>query len=292
MSQHAANTYYRSPLLTLIVGLSLVMIFSFGLQIGQMDARVRSLMLQSLEPAVSLEKYIASTYQNWHLRWQIATQGADRLAQLEKINAQYKKQDELLAQLEKENNLLRTALGQRTNSEQIILQFYGHGGSWFVNGGSEEEVQVGDLVLHQGVLIGILQKVYPHYSQVRTVLDQDWRIPVKVEAADGDSDTKIEMSNSEATAEALANNKLKESQEALGLWQTSKGFAQVIQIPQTAYLATGSAILTRGGPALPADLVLATVDSWQSHPDGATWLITADTFVNLSEINLVEVQAR
>lgn len=293
-----------------------MMMISFGLQVGQLDNKVRDRLLSLLEPAAKLQQQMAQTSYHWHQRWLIASQGAERLAQLERQVVSLELQQQSVQQLQKENDLLREALRQRPSPTTITAQFYGSKESWFINAGLQEGIQVGDVVLHEGVLIGVVENSYDHYSQVATVVEQDWRLPVKIQNYSDVVSSRLDEQSaqnqvvineqaiindqeqaSDASKEAAINTTRTPisnavSTEPIGLWQTARGFTEVTQVPQTFRLATGAAILTLGTEVVPPHLPVGKVQSWHPHPDGATWQITVELYWPLSRIHTVEVRHR
>lgn len=293
------------------MGLMGLIIVSVGIQIGQLDAPVRSQLLRILEPAMVWQQSQAKWQERWQHRWRIATQGADRLAQLEQENITLQLQLQQNDEFMKENDLLRQALGQRQRPSAKYLRLYGSAGSWFVNGGADEGFQTGDIILHEGALIGMLGEVYPHFSKVQTIWQTDWRLPVlvTVDAVDAVDPNAIDRavtevntgadvqadpvaSDSATLGDDAQDTSLTSNSQVLGLWQSIRGYGEVLQVPQSAKLATGSAIVTRGNADVPPNLPLATVRRWQTHNDGATWEIIAEPYWNLADIVLVEVQPR
>lgn len=111
-------------------------------------------------------------------------------------------------------------------------------GAFTVNKGAVNGISVGDAVLYKKSLIGVVEKVYPDYSIVKTVLDPDFNVSA-YEITSG------EISYVTGTT-ALA----------------MQGRCKMANLDSTTSVAYGSIICTAGiGSDIPKGLVIGTVSS-------------------------------
>ncbi len=57
---------------------------------------------------------------------------------------------------------------------------FGFKNELFVNAGSADGVATGSAVVYQGMLVGRVITVWPHYAAVQTVFDERFRLPVRI----------------------------------------------------------------------------------------------------------------
>lgn len=234
----------------------------FGLQLGELDSLIRDTTATVLRPAtqtvISWER-IQTRIQNMVL---ILQEGSRRLAKSEYEVAQLQVEADKMALLEKENILLRDALGQQPENDNTqIFQFYGSGEAWFINGGEQSGVEAGDIVTWKGSLVGVVSEAYGQHSRVRTLMDQSWQVPVQV-----------------GTASAKA------------LLSQAHGFPEILLIPKNAPVQVEDVISTAGDETLPPSLPIGRIESLQDQPDGATRKATLRLYQSPRNIKLVEVR--
>lgn len=100
-------------------------LFSVFLQQGKLDSTVRDTVLLIQQPATTLAQDVAKMQIAVVDGWQILRFGGTRLAQQEQELSVLQAQHERLAQLERENQLLRQELGRvHRQPERRIAQNY------------------------------------------------------------------------------------------------------------------------------------------------------------------------
>jgi rod shape-determining protein MreC len=121
-----------------------------------------------------------SSFANWK---ELARENDELKARLSQGTAD----STLIAQLEKENNQLKTALGlSKGNSQSIPVGIYNiilapDGYTALLNKGADYQVSVGDLVIDENrVLIGSVQAVFAHSSRVTLISDPSFKVTVQV----------------------------------------------------------------------------------------------------------------
>lgn len=240
----------------------LVWLLLFGVQQGELDAPVREGMAQVLQPAMLWAQQGRQLNQRFRAVRTLWQMGSQRLLESEQALAQCQLSVDEQQLLEKENALLRAALGQSERPSQgTVFQFYGSGDVWFVNGGEKEGVTNGDIVMWDGSLVGVISEALPHHSQVRTLLDQSWQIPVQV-----------------GTASARA------------LLSQSRGYPEVVLLPQNVPLQNEDSVSTSGDADLPPNVPIGRIESLSDTPDGATRQATVRFYQMPRNLSLVEVK--
>jgi cell shape-determining protein MreC len=236
----------------------------FGLQLGELDGLFRDSLAIIGQPAISGVQQVQEINNRLLRMSLLLTQGSERLASAEHEIALCQVESDRLTLLEKENTLLREALGQQPRDNQPqTLQFYGSGENWFVNGGRNVQIETGNLVMWEGSLVGRVTDVYDYHSRVQTLLDQDWQIPVEV-----------------GTASAKA------------LLTQVRGFSEVQLIPKNAPVENDSLVSSAGDEYLPPNLPIGRLANLQDQPDGATKQAELQLFVHPKDIRLVEIIKR
>lgn len=289
------------PLVQLWLFAIIMVFFSFVLEQGGLSTRIRSGLLTILQPTVAAHQNLQLQQQQFENSWILLNQGGQRLVNLEnQLQAQQFDQAELKL-LQRENSLLREQLGQRNESIQQYprVRFYGRDGNFFINAGRNQNVQTNQLVFNEGVLVGLVTDVYANHSQVKTVTDQAWRFPVQIWFSPAgsraalitgfNSDSDLDLS---LTASPEANPTEDLTISTPGLWQNTRGYAEVIQVAQQHPIEVGDLVRTLGSLDLPPDYLVGRVVEVKAHPDGATWLLRVEPWQEISKIRVVEVRPR
>lgn len=242
-----------------------VIIFSVFLQQGQLDSVVRDSILRLQAPAWELTGVAQENANRLNSGFQLLRLGGGRLAVLEAEVTGEKIDQTRLAELERENQLLRQELGRVQGSEIQIYRFYGNGSEWFIDGGSQQGVQVGQHVQREGALIGVVEETYGHFSRVKTLFDKEWRVPVQIGS---------------------------DSARPRGVYDSSKGVGLVRYVPVAFPIEVNQPVRTLGDADLPPQLLLGWVEEVQPAEDQATWQITVQTAFPPSTLEWVEIHAR
>lgn len=246
------------------VWLFLLILLSFGWQLGELDGLVRDGAAWAFRPAVGVVQQIQAQAERVHTMSILLREGSRRLAQTEYALAHTKVESDRLALLERENALLRQALGQQPEGQASqVLQFYGRGEVWFVNGGTANGVSAGQVVTWEGSLVGVIEEPYRRHSRVRTLLDESWQIPVEV----GTSSAKALLSR-------------------------SRGYPEILFLPNQSPVQDGDTVSTAGDAQLPPHLPIGRVHNLTDHTDGATKTAQVELYVSPSQLQLVEMEER
>ncbi len=223
---------------TYFLRLGIVVAVSVAFLLGQQGGLVgplRGLIMISLRPGWAAAQAYAQIRQTVYADWLFLTQGGSRLAAAEHELARQQVAAEVVAELTKENALLRQELG-RVVPEQAIYRFYGGGTNWFIDGGCRQGVQPGAPVLYEGALVGQIDKVEANFSSVQTIMDRSFRLPVEVGTA-----------------------------SAQGLFMVSRGAPEVSQLAADQPLSTGDQVISLGFAQVPPHLILGKVTIIQTE---------------------------
>lgn len=106
--------------------------------------------------------------------------GGALLAKLESDLSKMTLENDSLELLKRENALLRQELGDRTRQDTSFFALSGWREQWFIDGGCRDGVVQNAPVLFEGSLIGQIVEVKETSSQISTLLDSSWRVPVSI----------------------------------------------------------------------------------------------------------------
>ncbi len=213
-----------------------------------------------LQPGLAAARTSRESFQAWKNMAAFVRQGGERLAAAEKELATNRIQGSHLVDLEKENLLLRAELG-RQNDEQAVFRFYGGGGEWFIDGGCQHGIHSETPVYFQGSLVGQVTHSEPGFSEVRTILGQDFRQPVKIGTA-----------------------------SARGLLQNSRGVTEVVALSLRSGVQSGDLVLTQGLGAIPPDKPIGTVRQVAADAATGSMTVEVDPLFIPAQIDWVTVQ--
>jgi len=242
-----------------------VILFSVFLDHGQLDAVVRDTMFGVQKPAWELSGSAQQAARKMHSGILLVRWGGTRLAQLEAEVTGEKIDATRLAELERENQLLRLELGRVQGTEVKVYRFYGNGSEWFIDGGSRQGVQVGQHVQREGALVGVVEETYSHFSRVKTLFDKEWRLPVQIGS---------------------------ESARPRGVYDFSQGVSLVRYVPVAFPVEAQQPIRTLGDAEVPPQLLLGWVQKVEPAADQATWQVSVQMAYPPNSLEWVEIHAQ
>lgn len=135
------------------------------------------------QPSIEVALRVRSFVQGVQTWWQFTSNGAEHITRLEEEVQQLYFDRTRVQVLEAENAALREELDQPLRDDRGLAQWYGSDQQWFIDIGCQSGVQPGNLVSYENAFVGIVERAYPSYSEVRTWDDPDWRLAVKVGTA-------------------------------------------------------------------------------------------------------------
>ena len=232
-----------------------------GLQIGELDQIFRDRVFWTLQPGYQLAQAINNWFVKTQSVWTIYKEGGSRLVYLEKQNLQLRQQIVNQEVLRQENEQLRQQLGLEPSGNYQVKHLYGFDQNWFINGGTNHNVLPGDIITADGILVGLVTESGGRASRLKTIVDQDWQIPVKI--------------------------------QPLGVWglfSNAKGYSEVLYVSKTTELQVGQTVVTAGDEDLPPNIAIGTIGQLEVNNDGTTWRVIIDPLVKINEINYVEVR--
>lgn len=261
MDMLTTNNWRERSIGSSVFFIFLVVMLFLGLQIGGLDAPIRSGIYQVMTPAINGLQGFSQVEKRGKVAWLLVTAGTRRLAEAEaQLSACQLRSDQSLL-LEQENRLLREALGKKEQLESQVVRLFGSDTHWFIDAGSREEVSNGDIVFWQGSLVGRVTEVNDRYSRVQTLLDREWKIPVKVG-----------------------------TQSAKALFQYSRGYPEIVLIPRDTVMQLNDVIQTAGNEELPPGIPLGRVKYFEKENQGVTWRADLDLYFPYQLDSWVEIQ--
>ena len=133
--------------------------------------------------------------------------------------------------------------------------------SFTISKGTLSGIEVGDAVLYKQNLVGIIDKTYPDYSVVKTVLDPDFNL------------SAYEIISNEISY-VTGNAKL-----------AKDGKCKMANLSSSTDIAYGSIICTAGiGGTVPKGLVIGTVDEIDEEPTDISSYAVITPEVNIDEL--------
>jgi cell shape-determining protein MreC len=239
----------------------LTVILLVGLQVGGFDSLVRESMYQVMKPGLNSMQGFRQLEKRGKAAWLLVTKGSYRLGQAESLLSACLLRDDQSVLLQQENRLLREALGRKENRTNQVVRLFGSDTHWFIDAGSSETVNVGDVVLWQGSLVGRVTETNQRYSRVQTLLDREWKIPVEVG-----------------------------TQSAKALFQHTHGYPEVVLLPREAAIQVNDVITTAGNEELRAGIPIGRVKQFEKENQGVTWRADLELYFNYQQDSWVEVQ--
>jgi len=241
--------------------LFLFVILLIGIQVGGFDRVIREGMYQVMSPALSAMQLFRQLEKRGQSAWQLVTTGSYRLGQAESLLSACQLREDRSVLLEQENRLLREALGRKENSKNQVVRLFGSDTHWFIDAGSRDAIIVGDTVLWQGSLVGRVTETNQRYSRVQTLLDREWKIPVKVG-----------------------------TQSAKALFQYTHGYPEVVLLPRDAAIQLNDIVQTAGNDELAPGIPIGRVTHLEKANQGVTWRADLEPYFNYQQDSWVEVQ--
>jgi hypothetical protein len=244
---------------------AVVMVLLITLLTMRLDQRMtwltlRTLVRQSTQPGLQLAAASSKQVQQISLAGQFWWGGWQRLAAAEARWRTVQLDTATLVTLEKENQLLRTALQWQQAHGETVYAWKGSGTTWWMAAGCEEGVQAGEAVVHDHTIIGTVQRVGQQESAVATVADPDWRLAVVIGTA-----------------------------SAQGVFMTQRGTPSVEEIAPQMPVAVGEIITTAGQAGVPRGLIVGKVMAIQAENSQATKTVTVDLSLLPSAANWVQL---
>ncbi len=172
------------------------------------------------------------------------------------------KEHEELAQLVKNREEEYDLLDCAVTARDPLGQF----GDFTIDRGANDGVTVGDAVVAEYGLCGVVYAVTDNYSTVRTVLHPELNISAKVT---GKSEIGIVVGD---------------------LQYASDGMTTLTLLPKDTSVSVGDLVVTTGdGGVLPPDFIIGTIDSLHLSSDGRTNTAIVESLEDLRRIETVFV---
>ena len=138
-------------------------------------------------------------------------------------------------------------------------------GSFVINRGSLNGIEINDPVITEAGLVGYVSEVNPSYSKVTTIMDAN----IKVGGIDKRTDDVGIISGELSLAE--------------------KGKTKMVNILRSSGVASGDFIVTAGGGVFPEGIIIGTVDSIHNEKVNTSLYAVVTPVVDFSELREVMV---
>ena len=138
-------------------------------------------------------------------------------------------------------------------------------GSFVINRGSLNGIEINDPVITEAGLVGYVSEVNPSYSKVTTIMDAN----IKVGGIDKRTDDVGIVSGELSLAE--------------------KGKTKMVNILRSSGVASGDFIVTAGGGVFPEGIIIGTVDSIHNEKVNTSLYAVVTPVVDFSELREVMV---
>ncbi len=243
--------------------------YFIGISITPQNSIIGAIVTSVQSGVSKISNWVDDTYKKLYKGEEIMLENIKLKSDIAKLNEQLVDYQSVL----KENEFYKKYLDIKEQKPDFVLEpanlisrnSEDPYGSFVINRGSLNGIEIHDPVITEAGLVGYVSEVNPSYSKVTTIMDAN----IKVGGIDKRTDDVGIVSGELSLAE--------------------KGKTKMVNILRSSGVASGDFIVTAGGGVFPEGIIIGTVDSIHNEKVNTSLYAVVTPVVDFSELREVMV---